>query len=113
MCWGFCVGDGWYDLIDTLCGYIQHHIDHPSMRVVEIDGKNEFVRDPIPQVVADQVKEKFGGLRFYFHGGDDYVHGLVDLAEGMSYRLCEECGKPGKLREGGWLRTVCDEHYKS
>ena len=64
----------------------------------------------IPQVVADQVKEKYGTLRFYYHGGDDYIHGLVAMAEAMTAVTCEHCGAPGKERGGGWIRTLCDEH---
>lgn len=60
------------------------------------------------QVVAVQVKEKFGGLRFYVNGADDEVRGMIDMAESMSYRLCEDCGTKGTLRKGGWYRTMCD-----
>jgi hypothetical protein len=28
----------------------------------------------------------------------------------LSYTICEECGAPGKLRGGGWMRTLCDKH---
>jgi hypothetical protein len=60
------------------------------------------------QVRAVQVKEKFGGLRFYIHNGSDYIFGLIDMAEMISYKTCEKCGKPGSLhRRGGWLKTVC------
>ena len=27
MCWGFEVGDGWYQIIDSLCNQIQHRVD--------------------------------------------------------------------------------------
>ena len=27
MCWGFDVGDGWFNIINQLCANIQHHID--------------------------------------------------------------------------------------
>jgi len=64
----------------------------------------------IPQVVVTQVKEKFGTLRFYYSGGDDYISGLVSMAEVMSAVTCEECGVPGKRRHGGWIRTLCDTH---
>lgn len=63
-----------------------------------------------PQVVADQVKEKFGTLRFYYHGGDDYCRGLESMAASMSGVTCETCGNVGKLRQGGWIRTLCDTH---
>ena len=63
-------------------------------------------------VVCEQVKEKFGGLRFYHVNGDEFVSGAVALAEKMSYTICEECGQPGKLRNTTWMRTLCDMHAK-
>lgn len=65
------------------------------------------IPEKIPQVVAAQVKEKFGTLRFYYDGGDEYIHGLAAMAEAMSARTCEECGAPGKSTQGGWLTTLC------
>lgn len=75
------------------------------------------VPDKISQVVADQVKEKFGTLRFYVHGGNQYTNGVVSMAEAMSASTCEICGSPGKIRGGGirgggWIYTACDEHTK-
>ena len=55
-----------------------------------------------------QVKEKFGGLRFYVDGGDDEVRGMVKMTESLSYRICEDCGAKGTLRRGSWYRTMCD-----
>jgi hypothetical protein len=67
--------------------------------------------DPeIPQVVADQVKEKYGTLRFYSHGGDDIIDGMIRMAEAMSAVTCEVCGNPGKTVGGGWVRTLCKTH---
>jgi len=68
------------------------------------------VPETVRQVVAVQVKEKFGGLRFYYSGGDQYIEGMVNLAENLAERTCDVCGAPGKLREGGWIVTRCDEH---
>lgn len=73
-------------------------------------GVFRTVEPEIPQVVAEQVKEKFGGLRFYYRGGDEYIEGLVAMAESMSYVTCEVCGSPGKRNSGGWIRTLCGEH---
>lgn len=57
-----------------------------------------------------QVKEKFGGLRFYITGGQpDAVNKLVSDAEDASYRTCQDCGNPGKTHGGSWIRTVCDK----
>ena len=102
-----CVGDGWYDLLDTLCDTIQKAIDRRS-RSIECGFTDPS--EAIPQVIASQIKEKFGGLRFYFIGGNELTRGAIELAETMSYRICEQCGKPGSPREEGWIQTLCDEH---
>lgn len=57
-----------------------------------------------------QIKEKYGGLQFYYAPLDDEVDAMVDAAEKQSYRTCEVCGGPGMLRGGGWWQTLCDEH---
>lgn len=101
MSWGFECGDGWFDLIDTLCANIRSHVDHLCY------GKTAEEMEDL-QVVAAQVKEKFGGLRFYIDGGDAEVSGMVKMAESMSYHVCEDCGNRGTLRKGSWHRTMCD-----
>ena len=94
MCWGFECDDGWYHIIETLCGCMQGYTSANSKA----------------QVVAAQVKEKFGTLRFYADGGNDMTDGMIWMAEALSACTCEVCGKPGKLRGGGWVKTLCDEH---
>lgn len=101
MCFGFECGNGWFDLLDTLCRNIQSHLDWIN--------KND---DVVHQVVAVQVKEKFGGLRFYYDGGDEYISGLVSMACSMSTHICEVCGDKGSIRGKGWITTLCDEHAK-
>lgn len=96
---GFAVGKGWYPLIEQLSHTIQSHIDHAQKQ-----GKE------CPQVIVQQVKEKFGTLRFYYQGGDEFIHGAVWLAESMTSMLCEQCGGLGERRSGGWVRTLCDQH---
>jgi hypothetical protein len=49
MSWGLECGDGWYNLIDELCE-----------NVMTLIGDKDI------KVTAAQVKEKFGGLRFYY-----------------------------------------------
>lgn len=96
MCWGFDHGDGWFDLLDRLCHNIKQHCE-----------QNEDV-----DVVAEQVKEKFGGLRFYIRGGDEYVHGMIRMAESMSYEICEKCGSTDNVRQTkGWIKTLCEDCY--
>ena len=102
MCWGFECGNGWFNILDQLMGNIQHHIDWKN--------KKEEV---VAQVTLDQVKEKFGTLRFYYTGGDDVIDGMVRMAESMSGVTCEECGNPGKRIGGGWVTTLCEEHAKA
>lgn len=78
------------------------------------------------QIVAAQVKEKFGSLRFYYKipkqvhisntkwsNWDSYVHGAVDFAESLSHKTCEWCGAPGQGRVmHGYYYTSCDTHQK-
>lgn len=101
MAWGFECGDGWFDLLDTLCGKIQRYVDWKSKDFSQEEKESL-------QVIASQVKEKFGTLRFYYCGGDEVIGGMVDMAEAFSAKICEDCGFPGKLHSSGWHRTVCD-----
>jgi hypothetical protein len=115
MCWGFDVGDGWYNIIDALCANIQHHVDSTNKRrelLLKDNTHNFKIPDEVHQPVAAQVKEKFGTLRFYIDGGNDVTHAMINLAESMSARTCETCGSPGKRRGGGWIYTACDEHTR-
>jgi hypothetical protein len=100
-------GDGWFNIIDTLCRSIQQHADQKRKREPFAGLDNEEF-DELHQPIAAQVKEKFGGLRFYISNGDDVVYGMISLAENLSYRTCEECGSPGTPRKGAWIRTLCD-----
>jgi hypothetical protein len=125
------IDDGWFDIIDALCANIQGHIDNVARQRRWATEWNDQVNDPdydwsdkssfikreervvpdqVEQVVATQIKEKFGTLRFYYQGGDDYIRGLESMADSMSARICEDCGKPGKKTTGGWIRTLCEEH---
>ena len=58
-----------------------------------------------------QIKEKFGGLRFYVNAPLDAeaFHALIEKAEARSFTICETCGKPGEPRGGAWIRTLCVE----
>ena len=94
MCWGFACGSGWFPLIDTLCAEIQRHVEATQVQ----------------PVIAVQVKEKFGALRFYTTGGDVYTRGLVWLADALSAVVCEECGAPALSSGTGWIVTRCADH---
>jgi hypothetical protein len=83
--------------------------EYKNKKLAEIvAGDFRTVPESIPQVTLDQVKEKFGTLRFYYSGGDDYISGMVSLAESMTGVTCEGCGNPGKSRGGGWIHTYCE-----
>ena len=59
-----------------------------------------------------QVKEKFGGLRFYINEGSDEIYDRLIKAERESYHICEKCGEKGELRnDNGWYLTLCENHY--
>lgn len=58
-----------------------------------------------------QIKEKFGGLRFYIGGATEDVYALIKKAEDDSFTICETCGRPGKERATGWVLTLCWLHY--
>jgi hypothetical protein len=91
---GFMCGEGWFDLIDTLCEQLQFATDHNGA----------------PQAVAVQVKEKFGTLSFYTREVSAAQRGMIAMACAMSARLCEKCGQPGlTLVKGAW-QTRCPAH---
>ena len=95
MCWGIETGDGWYQLLDTLCQDIQTYLE---------------IHTEVNQVEAEQVKEKFGGLRFYYCGGDAVIEDLIAKAEDESQKTCESCGsKKNVSQTNGWIQTLCDK----
>jgi hypothetical protein len=101
--WGLECDDGWFELVDTLCSKIQSHIDWRSKNINNAEELENL------QVVAEQIKEKFGGLRFYVTGGDDITEAFISFAETMSMKICETCGNPGKQQSfRGWIHTSCD-----
>ena len=61
---------------------------------------------------AVQVKEKFGGLRFYMTGGTDEIFDLIEKAEALSYKTCESCGAPGTQSNSKWITTLCEDCRK-
>jgi len=109
MSMGIECGNGWYDLINSICQIVESLNKNIKDRNRLIAGNNETIID----FKFDQIKEKFGGLRAYYSGGNDYIRGLVTMAETMSYKICEVCGNKGKPNKGGWISTLCDGCRKS
>lgn len=130
MAWGFECGDGWFNILNHACHLITHHIKHieeqnrDTEKYLKQIADGEKVYDwvmkkyeagelkvvPVPMFVASQVKEKFGTLRFYYSGGDDYIDGVVNMTESMSGATCEVCGAPGTVGGQGWISTRCETH---
>lgn len=112
MAWGVDCGNGWYDIISSLCWAIKQHEDNIKWNREYLEKNNKAKlaeqKEYFP-VRFDQIKEKYGGLRIYFSGGDEYIEGLVSMAESFSYQVCERCGQKGKPNEGGWISTLCDK----
>jgi hypothetical protein len=111
LSFGVECGDGWYDIISSLCWMIAQHETNISNNKLYLEKNNPEKLKNTPEyfpVKFDQVKEKFGGLRVYFSGGDDYINGLVRMAESFSYKICEVCGEKGSPNKSGWISTLCE-----
>lgn len=97
MCWGIEPGTGWFLLIYNLS---------EALEAINNKAGAEFT------VEATQVKEKYGGLRFYVNGYTPEVSKLIKFAEHQSYRTCEICGSPGRLNDGSWKMVRCGRHAR-
>jgi hypothetical protein len=111
MCWGFCIGKGWYSILDELC----------SMN--EVIAKLTGVR-----VIFGQIKEKFGGARFYYNLDTKEsklnkeetriacyaIEDLISTKEELADFTCAECGeqRDGMITCGGWVYDVCPDCFK-
>jgi hypothetical protein len=107
MSWGVDTSDGWYKLLDKCMEKLQYFCDFCSK-----DGREV-------KVIARQIKEKFGTLRFYIdvEGGNkienDIVDDIINGAEAESERTCEITGAPGVLcQRGGWYKVLCYEEAR-
>lgn len=136
---GFACGNGWYYLIDTLCFSITSDITQKERDVAfhqkMLNEQNRSDWTPymreiwtpeklIPKIEAyeeakkirvKQVKEKFGGLRFYIDDGIPKHYAMIHFAENLSFRICEDCGTMENVIRYplGWVRSLCDKHANS
>jgi hypothetical protein len=98
-----CSG-GWKDLIAEIAEVSERH--------------NNTQQNSDYHITAAQVKEKFGGLRFYIDSGEVCpeevyleISNVIAEVEGRSYKTCEVCGEPAiKRKERSWVKTLCDKH---
>lgn len=89
-------GDGWYQLIYTLCVQIEN-----------VFTKRGYA---IKDFTVLQVKEKFGGLRFYTGSTFEEIFALIERTERKSFVTCEVCGDPGEVQPGYWQKVRCEKH---
>lgn len=94
---GWGIGRGWLPIVEEL-----------DREIAEID----------PDYRINQIKEKFGGLRYYIElvTDDDeernHIHELVNEAEAKCDTICEICGEEGKISGKRWLKCRCKEHAR-
>ena len=108
MCWGIECGDGWFWLIDSMLEYLTYYTEKGY------------------DIIADQVKEKFGGLRFYYSIrisdkcsdndtikkiSSDRICEIVDYCLALSLKICEQCGSNENVLQtnSNWIETLCDK----
>lgn len=95
------VPNGWLPVIDKLCGAIQNYIDNTTRYTNDGPVKPE-------QITCIQMKEKFGGLRFYANNTDDTIEGMITMAEYMCSNTCDECGSEEDMGvTSGWISVKC------
>jgi hypothetical protein len=102
--------DGWLDLVASICYTINSH-----EKALEQKWKEN-----VDYVVFQQLKQKFGVLRVYYMGGDEYIHGAVRMAENYSSKVCEMCGSPaqvvnllvGRSTKTRWIKVLCEKCEK-
>lgn len=92
MCFGFECGKGWLGIIDELSSKIE------AWNKVNLDSP----------VIAQQVKEKFGGLRFYANCSVKEVDQWIIEAEDKAWNTCSRCGSTHNIiHTEGWIETIC------
>ncbi len=111
------------DYIDPIYKLLKKYgIENPRCGAGCGDGWLPLIEELIQKLIAagwdkqcDQIKEKFGGLRFYIGAGTSEVHNLCAEYEDTSFKVCEACGKPGEPKDNGrgWISTTCSDCDKA
>lgn len=96
-------------------------VGHPpgwNSLVAELMSEIEKINENLPQeewATVAQIKEKFGGLRFYMNSYpkqySEEIDKLIDAAEDTSVVTCVVCGAQGKMCNNGWISPYCDQHW--
>jgi hypothetical protein len=99
---------GWYKIMNRLCSELSVILEEA------LEVNPETPEEPLFSVL--QVKEKFGGLRFYYmmNTKDDELYRkiqtAVDTAEDTSYSTCQITGNIGVLcKDGSHYMTLCED----
>jgi len=92
--------DGWMKTISCDSGWFPL-IQRLHEKIVLIDGNYEVL----------QIKEKFGGLRFYYVPSNPEFAPEIDKevlnSERISFLTCEVTGKPGQpMKRHGQIKTL-------
>ena len=99
----------WWDEIPV--GWAKAFGEQMCDELLEILNKADYVDEY--QIV--QIKEKFGGLRWYDNGVPDIVwdeyKDWLDKYEELSFKTCIFCGEPATQMTTGWILPVCDYCY--
>lgn len=97
-------------------GYPNCGIDFPVGWNKIVESIFSFAQEKEYLIKVKQIKEKFGGLRFYYDvigERNEEWDKEISLLEGMGDLTCQWCGEPGEKVSGGWIVTACDEHRKT
>jgi hypothetical protein len=101
---GFECGDGWFNLLKDLIEELKVICEAET---TPLEDGEDF------SPVVNQVKEKFGTLRFYISSTTQNMRDAIDKAEARSEETCEKCGNPGAIQvKHGWAFVRCGECYK-
>jgi len=97
---GIYYPDGWNYLVGNLCDIVERQVGKLSP---EMQDKVHVV----------QIKSKFGGLRYYMNQSTPHIEGAIEMAESLSFKICETCGNQGAMKQiGNWIATLCDSCHQ-
>lgn len=97
-----------FELFGIECGYGWYGLVLPLYFAIQKYNKDKFESE---QIHIDQIKEKFGGLRFYISNAPEEFRDWASRIGDESYKVCEFCGSTTDVTtEGrGWITTQCKQ----
>ena len=97
---------GWHPLVESLVEYInwQNTVHKTRVKIYSIEKRHgglHFVVHHYPSASNSVISEE--------------IFGAIHLAETLSCKMCEQCGRPGKFakirfEDSLTLGTYCNEH---